>query len=132
MKTLVDANVLIDVLTEDAAWYSWSSDKLSEAADQGEVIINPIIYAEVSLCFDRIEDLDEALADFNWQPLNRPSAFLAARCFLRYRRSGGTKVQVLPDFLIGAHAAVEGWTLLTRDVGRFATYFPKLNIVHPS
>ena len=132
MNTLVDANVLIDILTEDAAWYSWSSESLSKAADRGYVFVNPVIYAEVSLCFDRVEDLDEALVDFAWQPLTRSAAFLAARCFLRYRRSGGTKVQVLPDFLIGAHAAVEGWTLLTRDAGRFKTYFPRLDMDCPS
>jgi predicted nucleic acid-binding protein len=130
---LVDSNVVLDVLTEDAEWVDWSASALERAAAVSRLVINPIVYAEVSIGFDRIEDLDEALpvGYFDRRPLPWPAAFLAARCFLRYRRAGGQRASPLPDFFIGAHAAVEGLTLLTRDAHRYRIYFPTLRIIAP-
>jgi len=130
---LVDSNVLLDVLTEDPVWFSWSSGVLNQVADDHVLVINPIIYAEVSIRFERIEDLDEDLrqAGMEARPIPWEAAFLAGKCFLRYRRGGGEKHSVLPDFFIGAHAAVEGMVLLTRDLARYRTYFPTLKIISP-
>lgn len=130
---LVDSNVLLDVLEEDAVWFDWSSRQLQIAADSGSLIINPVIYAEVSVGFNRIEELEAALpADFFQRvPLPWEAAFLAAKCFLRYRKLGGTKSSPLPDFFIGAHAAVSGLTLLTRDAARYRTYFPTITLIAP-
>jgi hypothetical protein len=131
---LVDSNVLLDVLTEDRNWLTWSSGALAKCADQGPLLINPLIYAEVSIGFDRIEELDEALdpSTFQRSPLPWEAAFLAGKCFLRYRRRGGTRSSTLPDFYIGAHALVEGLTLVTRDATRYRTYFPRLPLVAPA
>jgi hypothetical protein len=131
--TLLDSNVLLDVLTADPEWSPWSGDALARAADDGEVVINPIIYAEVSIGFDRIEDLDEALppATFRRLPLPWEAGFLAGKCFARYRRHGGARRSPLPDFYIGAHAAVGGFVLLTRDPDRYRSYFPKVRIIAP-
>lgn len=130
---LVDSNILLDILEEDANWYAWSSAQLQEAADHSVLIINPIIYAEVSIGFGRIEELEEALpADFfQRRELPWEAAFLAGKCFMRYRKLGGTKCSPLPDFLIGAHAAISGLTLLTRDAARYRTYFPSLKLITP-
>ena len=130
--TLVDSNVIIDVLSDDPKWSEWSSQALEDAADDGTIAINPIIYSEVSIRFTRIEDLDEALIDFAFLDVPRPACFLAGKCFQSYRRLGGAKVSTLPDFFIGAHAMVSGLTLLTRDAARYRTYFPKLNVTAPS
>ena len=131
--TLVDTCVLLDVLTQDDKWLSWSSRALEQAADTGPLVINPIIYAEVSAGFGRIEDLDRALSPdyFVRAPLPWPAAFLAAKCFVRYRRRGGTKTAPLPDFLIGAHAAIGKLRLLTRDAARIRTYFPTVDLLTP-
>ena len=131
--TLVDSNVLFDCLSEDEEWCDWSALMLSAASDRGAVVINPIIYAEVSIRYGRLEDVEEALpADYFMRaPLPWEAAFLAGKCFERYRRRGGTKRSPLPDFYIGAHAAVTGMTLLTRDARRYRTYFPKLRIIAP-
>jgi predicted nucleic acid-binding protein len=131
--TLVDSNVLLDVLTEDARWFAWSSESLARRAGESSLVINPIIYAEVSIGFARIEDLDEALnaAGFERRPLPWEAAFLAGKCFQRYRRRGGARTSTLPDFYIGAHAAVSGLALLTRDAARYRTYFPRLEVVSP-
>lgn len=130
---LVDSNVLLDVLEEDARWYEWSSAQLQKAADSSSLIINPIIYAEVSVGFQRIEELEDALPlnFFQRMPLPWEAAFLAGKCFIRYRKLGGTKSSPLPDFFIGAHAAVSGLTLLTRDAARYRTYFPTLKLITP-
>jgi hypothetical protein len=130
---LVDSNVLLDLLEEDATWYEWSSRQLQRAADSSALIINPIVYSEVSIGFTRIEELDEALRPdiFERRPLPWEAAFLAGKCFLRYRKLGGTRYSPLPDFFIGAHAAVEGLTLLTRDATRYRTYFPTLPLIAP-
>ena len=131
--TLVDSNVILDVLTEDAAWGDWSAAMLADAARAGMLAINPIIYAEVSARFERIEDLDEALpgAYYRRLPLPFEAAFLTGQCFVKYRRRGGTLRSPLPDFYIGAHAALAGLTLLTRDARRYRAYFPTLRIIAP-
>jgi predicted nucleic acid-binding protein len=131
--TLVDSNVLFDFLSEDEEWNDWSGAMLSEAAHRGAVVINPLIYAELGIRYTRIEDLDEALpADYFMRaPLPWEAAFLAGKCYERYRRRGGTRRSPLPDFYIGAHAAVTGMTLLTRDARRYRGYFPKLRIIAP-
>ena len=130
---LVDSCVLLDLLTEDADWFAWSSKVLAEAADDGWLVINPVIYAEISIGFERIEDLEAALpGDYiRWRSLPREAAFLAGKCFLQYRRRGGLRTAPLPDFFIGAHAAVEQMPLITRDVARFQTYYPKLPLIQP-
>lgn len=131
--TLVDANVLLDVLTQDAVWLAWSLDALAAAAEDGPLLINPIIYGEVSTRFTRIEDLDEALPaqDFRRMALPWEAAFLAAKAFREYRRRSGVKSTTLPDFFIGAHAAVEDLTLLTRDARRVRSYFPTVKLIAP-
>lgn len=132
--TLVDTCVLLDVLTDDPTWADWSEDAIADARDAGELVINPIIYAEVSAGFDTIEELDAAVPaeDFARQPLPYDAGFLASRAFITYRRRGGARRSPLPDFYIGAHAAVREYRLLTRDVARYRDYFPKLHIVCPS
>jgi predicted nucleic acid-binding protein len=131
--TLVDTNVLFDLLSEDDEWLDWSSSMLAQAAEHGRIVINPIIYAEVSVRYERIEDIDEALSQdhFVRAPLPWQAAFLAGKAFERYRRRGGSRHSPLPDFFIGAHAAVSGMTLLTRDARRYRTYFPKLTLIAP-
>ena len=131
--TLVDSNVILDVVTEDPEWFDWSSSALARQADAGPLVVNPVVYAETSARFERIEDLEDALpADyFRRDPLPWEAAFLAGRCFVRYRRRGGQRRSPLPDFYIGAHALVAGMTLLTRDPRRYRTYFPKLRLVAP-
>ena len=131
---LVDSNVLLDVLTEDPTWFDWSSSMLAEHAERSVLMINPIIYAEVSVRFERIEEMEEAVpADlFRREALPWEAAFLTGKCFLRYRRNGGVRRSPLPDFYIGAHAAVRGATLLTRDAARYRTYFPKLPLIAPN
>ncbi len=133
VTTLVDSNVLLDVLTADETWAAWSSTALVEALDSGPVIINPIVYAEVSVGFTRIEELEDALSpsQFVREPLASPAGFLAGKAFVAYRRSGGVKPTPLPDFYIGAHAAVAGHRLLTRDAQRYRTYFPRLDVIAP-
>ena len=130
---LVDSNVLLDVLAEDAAWAERSEAALARVADNARLAINPIVYAEVSVGFDRVEDLDDALPpdEYARLPLPWEAAFLAGKCFLEYRRSGGTLRSPLPDFYIGAHAAVEGMPLLTRDESRYRTYLPRLELITP-
>lgn len=132
-RFLVDSSVLLDVVTEDPAWFEWSSSALARCAEEGPLAVNPLIYAEVSIGFERIEELDEVLDSAGFLRLALPweAAFLAGRCFLRYRRRGGTRSSTLPDFYIGAHALVEGHTLLTRDSARYRTYFPRLTLVSP-
>jgi predicted nucleic acid-binding protein len=130
---LVDSNVLLDVLEDDPTWGEWSAARLAEAAERLPLIINPVIYAEVSIGFARIEELEEILsmALFVRQQIPWEAAFLAGKCFVRYRRQGGIRNSPLPDFFIGAHAAVAGLTLLTRDVARYRTYFPTVRLIAP-
>lgn len=131
---LVDSNVLIDVRTEDPVWFEWSAQALSDAADRYQLAINPVIYAEVSVDADRIEDLDAELPENEYRrlPLPYEAGFLAGKAFLSYRRAGGERRSPLPDFYIGAHAAVQGLVLLTRDAARYQTYYPKLDLIAPS
>lgn len=133
MNTLVDSNVLLDVLTEDPQWFAWSAEQLERWSNEGLLWINPLIYAEVSIRFERIEDLDTALspAFVRREELPWAAAFLAGKCFVRYRRAGGDRRSPLPDFYVGAHAAVRGMALLTRDAARYRTYFPKLRLIAP-
>ncbi|MEU2664310.1 type II toxin-antitoxin system VapC family toxin [Micromonospora sp. NPDC007220] len=132
--TLVDTNVLLDIFTEDPNWAGWSSDALAAARDAGALVVNPIVYAEVSVRFDTIEELDEALpaADFLREELPYPAGFLAGKAYARYRSQGGVKRSPIADFYIGAHAAVCGYRLLTRDGTRYRTYFPKLDLITPT
>jgi predicted nucleic acid-binding protein len=132
-SVLVDSNVILDVVTDDPRWGEWSSSMLARCAESGVLIINPIIYAEVSVGFERIEELDQALPtdSFRRDPLPWEAAFLAGKCFLTYRRRGGSRRSPLPDFYIGAHAAVRDLIVLTRDPRRYRTYFPHLNILAP-
>jgi predicted nucleic acid-binding protein len=131
--TMVDTCVLLDVVTEDPTWFEWSANVLERAADEGPLVINPVIYSELSIGFDRIEDIEALLTPdiFQYRPIPREAAFLAGKCFLNYRRHGGEKSTPLPDFFIGAHASVESIKLATRDTRRFRTYFPRLRLVSP-
>jgi predicted nucleic acid-binding protein len=130
---LVDTNVLLDVVTDDERWGDWSQRQLEAAALRDGLTINPVIYAELSVGFERIEDLDAVLdiAGVAIAEIPRPALFLAGKVFQRHRGRGGAKSGVLPDFFIGAHAAVVGATLLTRDVGRYRSYFPDLPLIAP-
>ena len=130
---LVDSNVLLDVLTEDSEWFEWSSEALASMAERRILRINPIIYGEVSIGYERIEELEAALPKevLRRTPLSWEASFLAGKCFVLYRRAGGARRSPLPAFYIGAHAAVSGMTLLTRDSSRYRTYFPKLEVVAP-
>ncbi|MHB8399581.1 MAG: type II toxin-antitoxin system VapC family toxin [Candidatus Limnocylindrales bacterium] len=130
---LVDSNVLLDVATADPVWGAWSSVTLERIADEAVLVINPLVYAEVSVGFPTIEDLDTALpADlYRREDLPYSAAFLAGKCFVRYRRGGGSRRSPLPDFYVGAHAAVAGYRLLTRDPARYRTYFPTLELIAP-
>jgi predicted nucleic acid-binding protein len=133
VSTLVDSNVLIDVLSLHEEWGSWSAAMLTRAAEEGVVVINPIIYAEVCFGYDSLEAVDDALPAeyYRREPLPWAASFLASQAFIAYRQRGGVKRSRLPDFYIGAHAAVGGHTLLTRDPKRYRSYFPKLRIVAP-
>ncbi|MEW9528793.1 type II toxin-antitoxin system VapC family toxin [Microbispora sp. NPDC049125] len=129
--TLVDSCVLLDVATDDRA--DWSARALGQALDGGRLVINPIVYAEVSTGFARIEDLDDALPaeEFEREKIPFEAAFLAGKAFLTYRRRGGGKTSPLPDFFIGAHAAVRDYRLLTRDAARYRSYFPTVDLLTP-
>jgi predicted nucleic acid-binding protein len=129
---LVDSNVLIDIAT-GPAWNDWSSKTLERVANEAVLVINPLVYAEVSVGFDSIEALDAALPTdlYRRESLPYTAAFLAGKTFLAYRRAGGVRTSPLPEFYIGAHAAVAGYRLLTRDPTRFRTAFPKLELVAP-
>lgn len=131
--TLVDTNVLLDLVTDDPAWAEWSIAQLEAASLRGPLIINDVGYAELSVRYDRIEDIETLLreAGITVEPIPRAGLFLAGKAFARYRKAGGRRTGVLPGFFIGAHAAVAGLPLLTRDVGRYRTYFPTLTLIAP-
>lgn len=133
-ETLVDSNVILDIMTEDRDWSEWSASALQRQADRSILVINPLVYAEVSIRFERIEDLDDALPPtlFRRDPLPWEAAFLAGKSFVAYRRRGGARHAPLPDFYIGAHAAVAGMALLTRDASRYRSYFPSLEMIAPA
>jgi predicted nucleic acid-binding protein len=130
---LVDTNVLVDVLQNDPQWADWSIAQLRAQAKLHALAINPVIYAEMSLSFSTLEALDDVVLTLalELREIPRPALFLATRAYTRYRRRGRSKGPVLPDFFIGAHAAVEGWPLLTRDASRFKTCFPTLDVIAP-
>ncbi|MEU7880619.1 type II toxin-antitoxin system VapC family toxin [Microbispora bryophytorum] len=131
--TLVDSCVLLDVATDDPKWAAWSADALARTLDEGRLILNPVVYSEVSVGFASIESLDEALPpeDYEREDVPFEAAFLAGKAFLAYRRRGGEKRSPLPDFFIGAHAAVRNYRLLTRDTARYRTYFPTVELIAP-
>jgi predicted nucleic acid-binding protein len=130
---LIDTNVLLDVLENDLKWAPWSQDQLDAAAATDSLAINSIIYSELSMAFARIEELDTVIeeASLNIEAIPKEASFLAGKVFLVYRKSQGTKHNVLPDFFIGAHAAVMQWPILTRDVGRYRRYFPRVELITP-
>jgi predicted nucleic acid-binding protein len=130
---LIDSNVLLDVATDDPVWRPWSSATLERTADEAVLVIDPLVYAEVSIGFDSIEAVEAALPRDTYRREGLPyeAAFLAGKVFLEYRRGGGSRRSPLPDFYIGAHAAVAGYRLLTRDATRYRTYFPKLELIAP-
>ncbi len=133
MSTLVDTNILIDVASGGGDWFRWSSAKLAEAAESGEIVINQIVFAEASMRFDWFEEFRAmlALSGIACESLPWEGAFVAGEAFYAYRRAGGPRDTILPDFLIGAHARVSGHRILTRDPRRFRTYFPDLDIIAP-
>jgi len=130
---LVDTNVILDVVEDDPDWGDWSHTRLDAAALQYTLLINDVIYAELSIAYLRIEELEAMLSTggFRMEPIPREALFLAGKVFRQYRDRGGTKTGVLPDFFIGAHAAVAGIPLLTRDARRYRSYFSGLEIIHP-
>ncbi len=131
---LVDTNVLVDVLEDDPEWADWSIGQLRAQSKIHRLAINPIIYSELSLAFSTVEALDRAIDDLGLTMIEipRPALFLAGKAFVRYRRQGGKKNNVLADFFIGAHAAVAGYTVLTRDTQRYSTYFSGVSLVSPA
>jgi len=130
---LIDSNVILDVTQRDTKWADWSVSAIEAAAHEAALVINPVIYAEVSVGYDNIEELDAALpsASYRREPLPFEAAFLAGKAFLVYQRRGGRKWTPLPDFYIGAHAAIAGYRLLTRDPKRYSTYFPTVELICP-
>lgn len=130
---LVDTNVLVDVLENDPDWVDWSVAQLRAQAQIHRLVINPVIYTELSLAFSTVEALDDALAALQIPVVDipKPALFLAGKAFVKYRRRGGSKTNVLADFFIGAHAAVAGLPVLTRDVRRYAGYFPTVPLISP-
>lgn len=130
---LVDTNVLLDVLEDDPAWADWSVRQLRAQAQVHELFINPVIYSELSLAFDSVHAVDEAIEDMglSFHELPRPALFLAGRAFVKYRRDGWSKSNVLADFFIGAHAAVLSCAILTRDARRYKSYFPSVAFIAP-
>ena len=133
ISTLVDSNVILDFVNEEATWSNWSEMALSKSGDDGELLINPIVYAEATIMFADRESFDKLIPAnrFVRQPLPYEAAFLAGKLHLQYLRAGGQRVRTLPDFFIGAHALVQGLRLLTRDARRYRTYFPELAIIAP-
>ncbi|MEO5534375.1 MAG: type II toxin-antitoxin system VapC family toxin [Pseudolysinimonas sp.] len=131
---LIDSNVLLDIVTDDPVWGEWSSLTLAESVRRGRTLINPLIYAEVSVGFDHIDDLDRRMPEsvLTRAPLPYRAGFLAAKAHNAYRRRGGTRVATLPDFFIGAHAVVDGLTLVTRDARRYRSAFPTLKLLTPA
>ncbi|GHV48812.1 DNA-binding protein [Synergistales bacterium] len=130
---LVDSNVLLDIITHDHVWGDWAYDTLLQLVDEYRPAINSIIYAEISIRFSTIRELENAvsISFFERLPVPYEAAFLAGKCYMRYKERGGLKTSVLPDFFIGAHALVSNMQLLTRDVSRYKTYFPNLKLIYP-
>ena len=133
MPVLVDTNVLLDVIEDDPVWRAWSVQQLEAVSLADMVIVNGVVFAELSVAFDSIEEVEQVLAEIPAAIVEIPRAalFLAGKTYLSYRKRGGRKTGVLSDFFVGAHAAVAGIPLLTRDVGRYRTYFPTLDLIVP-
>jgi predicted nucleic acid-binding protein len=131
--TLVDSNVLLDVVTDGQTWADWSQAQLERSALDGALVVNSVIYSEISTRYASVEAVDAVLLDLNVEmiPIPRAALFLAGKAYLRYRAAGGVRAGVLADFFIGAHASVEGWTLLTRDPRRYRSYFPTIILITP-
>lgn len=131
--TLIDSNILIDIFSDDPAWYDWSSARLEEASLVGPLVINDIVYAETSIRYHEIDRFEAALnrAGIVVLPIPRPALFAAGKAFAKYRGAGGPRTSVLPDFFIGAHAEVERLPLLTRDARRYRSYFPDVTLIAP-
>lgn len=132
-KVMVDSNIILDILEEDSAWFDWSSRQLEILSDTCQLVINPVIYAEVSVGFKQIEEVEAALPHsfFIREPIPWEAAFLAGKCFLRYLKAGGIRKSTLPDFFIGAHALIGGMVLVSRDMRRYRSYFPALKLIIP-
>lgn len=130
---LVDTNVLLDLVTDDPHWADWSIAQLEAASLRGPLLINDVVYAELAVRYGRIEELEAFVGEAGLEivPIPRAALFLAGKVFTQYRKSGGSRTGVLPDFFIGAQAAVSQLTLLTRDIGRYRTYFPALTLITP-
>ena len=133
MAIMIDSNIILDVVLKDPIWSEWSSEKLKEFVNNDTLIINSIIYSEVSIGFEEIEQVEALFtpAYFSREPIPWEACFLAGKCFLQYRKKGGVKTNPLPDFFIGSHALVRGYPLLTRDKARYKTYFPRLQLISP-
>ena len=131
---LVDSCILLDLFTDDPNWAAWSQRKLEEYSRINSLYINSIIYTELSMAFQKIEELEEAINMLNLRVLEIPreALFLTGKVFLKYRKNKGTNNSPLPDFFIGAHASVSNFSLITRDVSKFTTYFPKIRLIHPA
>jgi len=134
VDTFIDTCVLLDVIYEDSEWFEWSSTQLARASDAGRLVINAVVYAGLPLGYQRIEQVEDLVRDesFDFRPISKEAAFLAAKAYGTYRRRGGSSTLPLSDFFIGAHASILGLPLLTRDRARFQTYFPKLKLIRPS
>lgn len=134
MTTLVDTNVLLDLVTDDPKWAQWSIAELESASLDGRLLINDVVYAELAVRYDRIEHLDAFVeqADLEVVSIPREALFLAGKVFTQYRRAGGVRTVALPDFFIGAHAAVSQYPLLTRYIGRYRTYYPTVRLITPN
>lgn len=132
-RVLVDTNVIVDILTDDPEWADWSSDAFCACSDHALMVIDTPVYAELAVRYGAVEDIEAliAAAGLQREHVPWPAAFLAGRAFLRYRRAGGSRRAPLPDFFIGAHAAVSGMLLLTRDATRYRTYFPTVELIAP-
>jgi predicted nucleic acid-binding protein len=132
--TLVDTNVLLDLVTNDPVWVSWSIGQLEARSLEGPLLINDVIYAELAVRYERVEELEAFIeaAELVWAPMPRAALFLAGKVFTDYRRAGGSRTGVLPDFMIGAQAAVQNLPILTRDIGRYRTYFPGVRLISPA
>jgi len=130
---LIDSNILLDIVTKDPVWFEWSFEALASVAEDFKLCINPLIYAEASIRFASPQEFDLTFPEATYmrEPLPYAAAFVAGRAHLAYRRRGGTRTSPLPDFFIGAHAAISGFRLLTRDTTRYRTYFPSVELIAP-
>lgn len=131
---IVDANVLLDIVSNDANWADWSARQLRHQSQVHELVINAVVYTELSMAFADLDDVDRVVDEMrlNFAEIPKPALFLAGKAFLRYRRAGGPRTSVLPDFFIGAHAAIAGCAILTRDGRRYRAYYPRVPLITPT